>query len=111
MWFRRKLKPKWRNKDELVDLLESLSPVRVGDDYSEQDRASDFIAVFSGASNGDQGRRVLSQIAVICDPNIGLADADKHGVLAYKAGMRRVMKEIQRSFVVHETPLFEGKDD
>jgi len=109
MWLR--LKASWRNKDKLVDLLESLSPVRVGDEYTEQDRARDFIAVFSATSDGEQGRRVLSQIAAMCDPNVSLPDADKHGTLAYKAGMRRVMQEIQLCFVVREAPLVERFQD
>ena len=109
MWLRRKAR--WRNKDHLLELLESLSPVQIGDDYTEENRARDFIAVFSSSSDGEQGRRVLSQIASICDPKINPGDADKHGTLAFKMGMRRVMQQIQLCFVIREAPFMEGWDD
>lgn len=82
-------------------MLESLPRIRVGHDgYEEKDRAADFIATFSSVT----GRRVLAQIAAICDPAIQIVDADKPGTLAFKAGMRRVMNEIQRCFVIR-TPI------
>lgn len=90
----------WLLKDELVEFLSSLPPVRIGDSYTEEDRARDFIAVFNGASDAVQGARVLSQIAAICDPPIATRDLSDHGVLAGKSGMRRVFQEIQRCFVV-----------
>lgn len=60
------------------------------------------MAVFSENSTAEQGQRVMSQIADICDPMITAEDADKPGSLAYKAGMRRVLQELQRCFVVNE---------
>lgn len=98
MWLRRR--PRWRHSDELVAFLRSLAPVRLGDTYTEQDRAQDFMAVFNGNSTAEQGQRVLFQIATICDP-VRREDPDNHGALAYRAGMRRVMQEIQRCFVVN----------
>lgn len=54
------------------------------------------MAVFST----EQGRRVLDQIVQICDPASIPSDADKPGTLAFKAGQRRVLNEIQRCFVI-----------
>lgn len=88
---------RFRNVDDLVELLESLPRVMVGrNGYEEKDRAADFIATFTT----EQGRRVLAQIALICDPPSSINDADKNGTLSWKAGMRRVMNEIQRCFVI-----------
>lgn len=87
----------WQKTDDLIEMLESLPRIRVGQDgYEEKDRAQDFISTFSTES----GRRVLSQIASICDPSPRLDDADRHGTLAMKAGMRFVMTQIQRCFVI-----------
>ena len=112
---RKRSRRKRYGESELLELLESLPQVRVGrNGYGEQDRAADFIAVFAGS---DRGRRVLSQIAVMCDPPPTLADADKPGTLAFKTGMRRVMAEIQRCFVVMDpisverTPNEDGATD
>lgn len=88
----------WHGADDLYEFLDSLPSVHVGESYTETDRARDFISTFSSES----GRRVLSQIALICDPAMTLNDAEKHGRLAYKAGMRRVMAEIQRCFVIRQ---------
>lgn len=91
--------PEFTGKDDLLELLESLPRTRVDQEtYTEKDRAADFLAVFSS----DRGRRVLDQIVQICDPAARLEDADKHGTLAFKAGQRRVLAEIQRCFVVRE---------
>ena len=87
----------WLKTDDLIELLESLPRIQAGHDgYEEKDRAADFIATFGS----ETGRRVLSQIAAICDPPNLPVDADKPGTLAFKAGMRRVMNEIQRCFVI-----------
>ena len=94
--------PRWRKQDDLIEFLETLPRVRVGPDYSESDRASDFIAVFSGLSDSAQGGRVLAQIAQICDPVVMPEDADKAGTLAFKAGARYVFQRIQRCFVIRE---------
>lgn len=75
---------------------------RVGETYTEKDRAADFYAVFGTES----GQRVLSQIFQICDPVSLPADADRPGVLAFKAGKRRVFNEIQRCFVVRNSSPF-----
>lgn len=102
MWWKHRRKPtnsKWRNIDDLTEFLSQLPAVRVGaNGYTEADRAADFRAVFST----EQGSRVLSQIATLCDPAISLSDTDKLGRLAYKSGMRAVMQNIQRCFVVRE---------
>lgn len=94
--------------DFVVALLESLPRTQIGlNGYSYEDRARDFIAVF----NTEQGRRVLSQIAQICDPAPRLADADKPGTLAFKAGLRRVFAEIQLCFVAKEPVTIERMDN
>lgn len=101
-------KPPFQGSDDLLDLLESLPRIRVGaDGYSETDRASDFIGVFSS----EQGRRVLTQIGQICDRPSPLAEADRHGALAFKAGSRWVMHEIQRCFVVRQPVITERNAD
>lgn len=98
----------WQKTDDVIELLESLPRVQVGrDGYEEKDRAADFIATF----NTEQGRRVLAQIALICDPASLLADADKPGTLAFKAGMRRVINEIQRCFVIRAPITMERTSD
>lgn len=90
--------------DSVVDLLEALPRLHVSEDgaYTFRDRATDFMAVFNGDSTADQGRRVLAQIAQICDPTIRITDADKHGTLAFKSGQRRVMQEIMLCMVSRE---------
>lgn len=103
MWLKRKRKAvRWRRSDDLIAFLESLPRIRVSDEYKEIDRARDFAAVFNENSTAEQGRKVMSQIVDICDPRITSEDADKPGTLAYKVGMRRVLQEIQRCFVVRE---------
>ena len=97
----------FQHSDDLQELLASLPRNRVGDNYTERDRAADFLAVFST----EQGRRVLDQIVQICDPPSLLEDADKHGTLAFKAGRRRVLNEIQRCFVVKAAVVVEKTGD
>lgn len=82
--------------DPVVELFESLPRIRVSQEgpYTFQDRSQDFLAVFGGTSNAEQGARVLAQISQICDPLPTINDADKPGTLAFKNGMRRVMSEI-----------------
>lgn len=105
----RQRETKFSGVDEVIELLESLPRVWIGrDGYSERDRSADFIATFTTPA----GRRVLSQIATLCDTPATIADADKPGTLAFKAGMRRILNDIQRFFVVRE-PITteEGRSD
>ncbi len=102
----RKKKVVIQNPDEILDILESLPRVVAREEgpYTFDDRARDFLAVFSGASTAEQGQRVLSQLHQICDPQARLDEADKPGTLAFKSGMRRVFNELMLCFVVR-TPL------
>ena len=69
--------------------------------YTYTDEARDFRSVFGT----EAGLRVLSRIAAICDPvAVGPQDADKPGRLAFLAGMRFVMHEINRSFAGRGAP-------
>ncbi len=77
-----------------------LPQARLGPNYDEKDRASDFLAVFVGESNGEQGQRVLAQIADFCTPIPSPMDADRPGLLAFKEGKRWVLGEIMRAFAV-----------
>jgi hypothetical protein len=97
-------KPRKFKVDQVVELLSAMPRVRVSETgpYTFKDRAADFIAVFNGASSAEQGQRVLSQIAQICDPVPKEQDADRPGTLAYKTGMRRVMAEIMLCMAVKE---------
>lgn len=94
----------WDHSDEVLKFLQALPQIRVMPEgpYTETDRARDFLAVFSGTSTPDQGARVLSQIHQICDPAPNFPDANNHGALAWKAGMRRVFVEIMRCMVVRQ---------
>lgn len=101
--------------DAVVDLLEQLPRIHATNEagpngYSFADRASDFLAVFSGNSTPEQGRRVLAQIAQICDPITKISDADLPGTLAFKAGQRRVMHEIMLCMVAREPVRVERKE-
>ena len=100
------------DRDAVVDLLEELPRIHVSHDggYSFADRAHDFMAVFNGTSTADQGRRVLAQIAQICDPVSSIKDADSHGSLAWKGGMRRVMHELMLCMVTREPVRVERKE-
>jgi len=81
--------------DDVVALFEELPRAQISDDYTEADRAADFIQTFTT----EQGRRVLSQVTDYCSPHPSPADADKPGRLAFKEGQRWVLGEIMRSFV------------
>lgn len=89
--------------DRVMAVMEALPRLRVSDEpnstYTTANRASDFLAVFNGTSNADQGRRVLSQISMICDPRVLPGDADRHGTLALKSGQRLVLHEIMACMV------------
>ena len=87
-------------EDAVIALLERLPRIRAMDEgpYTYTDRARDFVTVFST----DSGKRVLSQIHQICDPSSRPTDADRHGTLAYKAGMLRVMGEIMLCMIARE---------
>lgn len=96
--------PRKYKVDQVIEVLTAMPRVRATENgpYTFQSRAADFIAVFNGASSAEQGQRVLSQIAQICDPLPKESDADKPGTLAYKTGMRRVMAEIMLCMAVKE---------
>ncbi len=98
---------KFLRSDDVVELLESLPSVGLGEAYTEQERATDFLAVFSGQSTPEQGRRVLSQIAAVCDPPSFPENADKPGTLAYQDGMRRVMQVIMRMMTIRKEVVIE----
>lgn len=93
-------------QDEVIAFLESLPRVLASHEgpYTYVDRANDFISVFST----EQGRRVLSQIHLICDPTPKFEDADKPGTLAMKSGMRRVMAEIMFCMVAKKPLTIES---
>jgi hypothetical protein len=76
----------------VLDLYASLPRVKVSSDgpYNYIDRARDFLATFDSES----GKRVLAQIAQICDPPPLMSEADKDGTLAFKSGVRWVMTQI-----------------
>ena len=97
----------WRHKEELIELLEALPRVAVGDGYSEKDRAGDFMLVFGT----EPGRRVLAQIATICQPITRDSELNSLGVLAAKEGKRQVLTEIQRCFLVKEPVRIERVTD
>jgi hypothetical protein len=58
------------------------------------DRARDFIAVFTGESSREQGRRVFMQIEMWCCPAPSRDHAEKPGLLAFKEGRRSILKDI-----------------
>lgn len=98
--------------DQVIELLSTMPRVRASHEgpYTFEDRARDFIAVFSGNSSAEQGQRVLSQISTICDPVPRRESADKPGTLAFEAGMRRVMAEIMLCMAVKEPVKVETKE-
>lgn len=76
-------------------LYEALPAVRANKDgpYTFDDERRDFWAVF----NTEAGRRVLARIAQVCDPMpISPRDASDPGLMAFMAGQRWVMHEINR---------------
>lgn len=79
---------------DILALMEALPRVHLGTNYSEADRARDFIETFTT----DAGHRVLAQITDYCSPAATPGDAEKPGRLAFKEGQRWVLAEIMRSF-------------
>ena len=72
-----------------------------GGPYTFDDEMRDFRTVFGT----EAGRRVLARIAAICDPAlVGPHQAGEAGLLAFMAGMRYVMHEINRCFVGRGAP-------
>jgi hypothetical protein len=99
--------------DPVVSLLEALPRVMPSHDgpYTYKDRARDFLAVFGGSSDAEQGRRVLAQIHQICDPAPLPRNADKPGTLAFQDGMRRVMREIMLCMVAKDPMTIQRSSD
>jgi hypothetical protein len=58
------------------------------------ERARDFVAVFTGESTTAQGTRVFLQIEAWCSPHPSMQHADSPGLLAFKEGRRSILKEI-----------------
>ena len=88
------------NESELVEFLEQLPRARLGANYTETDRAADFLAVFNGESDSVRGQRVLAQIMDLCMPAPSPKIAESHGRLAFHEGMRWIGSQIMRSFVI-----------
>ena len=86
--------------EDIIALFEALPAAKLDENYTETDRARDFLSVFNGASNAETGRRVLAQIANICQPYPSPLEADKPGRLAFKEGQRWVLGEIMRCFTI-----------
>lgn len=94
---------------DIVALFETLPVARLGSEYTETDRAQDFIKTFT---MNDEGKRVLAQISDLCNPNPAPSDADKPGRLAFKEGQRWVLGEIMRCFLTNRrVPKHETKDE
>jgi hypothetical protein len=105
-------RPQFSNLDDIIDLLESLPNPRVGtNNYTEKDRAQDFLAVFTNDSNSVQGRRVLSQLSTILNPASNVANADKAGTLAFNEGKRAAWQEVLRCFAVRAAPVIQKRKD
>lgn len=85
--------------EEIIAIFEALPTAKLGNNYTDEDRARDFLAVFTGQSGPDEGRRVLVQLVDFCSPNPSPLNADKPGLLAFKDGQRWVMGELMRCFV------------
>ena len=97
---------------EIQTLLQALSPTWPGisDNYSKEDQRKDFMAVFGT----EQGKRVLSQIAFICEGQAVQPTHDQinnHGFLAALNGMRWVWLEIQRCFAGSMEPTIEHTEN
>jgi hypothetical protein len=78
-------------------LFEALGPVAASDDgpYTFLDEQRDFLAVFNGNSTPEQGRRVLSIIASVCEgPAVSIHEVSDHAKLAWRYATRSVMHEI-----------------
>lgn len=89
-----------RSEKQLIALLESLPRIRLGQAYTEQNRAQDFIAVFWGDSTREQGMRVLAQLMDFCNPTPG-RQFDAHQ-LAFREGQRWTGAQILGAFVYTE---------
>jgi len=92
---RLKLSSRLHGTEDVLDLFERLPQVRLGSEYTETDRAQDFLRVFTT----DEGKRVLAQINDFCNPHASPSDSDKPGRLAFKEGQRWVLGEIMRCFI------------
>lgn len=102
------LKKRPSNVDQVRELFEALPRYKLGDEYTEEDRARDFISLFGT----EIGQRVLSQIADFCNPHPTPADADKPGRLAFKEGQRWTLGQLMRCFVSgRKIPKIEEKAD
>jgi len=94
---------------EIVALFEALPAARLGPNYTEADRAADFIQTFTST---EHGQRVLAQISDLCNPHPMPSDADRPGRLAFKEGQRWVIGEIMRCFSLRRrVPEIKTKDD
>lgn len=94
------------NADQVREIFEQLPRVKVGDEYTEDDRARDFITIFGS----ERGQRVLSQIADFCQPFPTPQDADRPGRLAFKEGQRFVLGQLMRCFATgRRMPTIEDK--
>lgn len=94
---RKPKRPAWKQLRNASELFDELASLRLPEDYNEQDRARDFLAVFNGESDAEQGRRVLSMINNYCNtrPSENLSDS----VRAFRDGRRDVPEFIIRCMV------------
>lgn len=92
--------PSWPSQQSLDDiraLFEALGPIQASEDgpYTFLDEQRDFLAVFNGDSTAEQGRRVLSIIASICEgPPVSIHEVSDHARLAWRYATRSVMQDI-----------------
>lgn len=94
---------------DLIGFLERLPVARVGvNNYTEVDRARDFIVTFK---ESDAGQRVLAQIAAMCDPFVSPNDPNLANKAIWAAAQRNVMAQIARAFVVREEKIDETPTD
>ncbi len=92
--------------------METLPRVGIGiNGYAEEARSSDFLAVFNGESNAEQGRRVLSQLSTHFNPYSRLENADRPGVLAYNEGLRGAFQYILRCMTIRQAPVIQRTPD
>lgn len=77
---------------EIARLVEALRPVKVTAEggYTPLDRYRDFNAFFST----DGGKRVLAQIADLCDKPVRAHEAGDHAKLVWSAARREVGMQI-----------------
>ena len=101
-------KKQWHDLEEIVEVLQSLPRVGIGyNNYTHQDRAKDFMAVF----NTEQGRRVLAQISDYCSPVAQRTELNSLGVLSFNEGMRSVFGFIARCMTWREPPKIQRKKE